>query len=84
MTIRCSIPARPLEAALMRIVDAGLAVCTFVVPLLMGGRHALGQLVLVAAAFVSASAWLLRQCLRREFRWRCSPAEGLLLAGLAL
>ena len=68
----------------MRIVDAGLAVCTFVVPLLMGGRHALGQLVLVAAAFVSASAWLLRQCLRREFRWRCSPAEGLLLAGLAL
>lgn len=73
-----------LDGALLQLVDAGLAACIFLVPMLMGGRHALGQLVLVALAFTVAVAWTLRQCLGREFQWRRSPAEWLLAAGLAL
>ena len=76
--------AARLDAALLQLVDAGLAACIFLVPMLMGGRHALGQLVLVTVAFAVALAWTLRQCLNREFRWRRSPAEWLLLSGLGL
>lgn len=74
----------PVEQLLLKIVDGGLAGCIFVVPLLMGGRQALGQLALVSLAVVVALAWMLRQCLRRESSWRNSSAELLLLAGVVL
>jgi O-antigen ligase len=52
---------------LLRIVDCGLCGVIFVVPLLMGGRSALGQLVLSALASVVACAWFLRQGIRKEW-----------------
>ena len=72
------------DELLLRIVDGGLAGCIFVVPFLMGGRQALGQLALVTLAVVVALAWVVRQCLRREGKWRWSGAELLLSAGVAL
>jgi O-antigen ligase len=62
------------DALLLRIVDGGLAGCIFVVPLLMGGRHALGQFVLVALATTVAVAWTVRQCRRAEATWRLTTA----------
>lgn len=75
---------RQLDRTLLSVVDRGLAGCIFVVPLLMGGRQALGQLVLVTLAFVIAVAWALRQGLRQKALWRPSSAELLLVAGVLL
>lgn len=70
-----------LARLLVQIVDLGLAGCIFVVPMLLGGRHALGRLVLVGLAVAVALAWCVRQCLRAEGVWRRSPAAWLLLGG---
>jgi len=74
--------ARAAPAALVRLVDAGLAACVFIVPLLMGGRHPLGKLVLAGLAAMIAAAWLVHQALRRQPTWRHSPAEILLGLGV--
>ncbi len=42
---------------LLQLVDFSLAGVIFLVPLLMGGRHALGQLVLTVLAVAAAWAW---------------------------
>ncbi|MEN6452229.1 MAG: O-antigen ligase family protein, partial [Thermoguttaceae bacterium] len=41
----------------LRLVDACLAGVVFLVPLLMGGRHAVGQLALTVLAVTAALAW---------------------------
>ncbi len=69
---------------LQHATDAGLAAVIFVVPLLLGGRIALGQLALVALAVWVALCWCLRQCLVSAAGWIRTPAEPLLLATLAL
>ncbi len=73
-----------LDQRLLKTVDVGLAGCIFVVPLLMGGRAALGQLALITIAVIIAVAWAARQALRRESTWRCSGVEWLLAAGVVL
>jgi len=75
---------RVLDQRLLQVVDIALAGCIFVVPLLMGGRHPLGQLVLVGLAVTAALAWTVRQVLQPRFQWRLSRAEWLLCAGAAL
>jgi O-antigen ligase/tetratricopeptide (TPR) repeat protein len=72
-----------LEPMLTRCVDAGLAVVVFVVPLVLGGRMALGQLILVAAVLWTALCWCLRQSLASRAEWVRSPAEPVLVAALA-
>ncbi|MFH1921997.1 MAG: O-antigen ligase family protein [Planctomycetota bacterium] len=72
------------EALLLRSVDAGLVAAIFLVPLIMGGRVALGQLVLVALSLWIALCWCLKQGLASQAEWVCSPAGPLLLAALAL
>jgi O-antigen ligase len=64
---------------LLRFVDCGLCGVVFVVPLLMGGRSALGQLVLAALAAVVACAWFLRQGIRGE-RTRVPVGPGIILS----
>ena len=73
----------PLERMLLKVVDGGLAGCIFVVPLLMGGRQALGQLAMVSLAVTVALAWTLVLGVRREAFWRFSSAE-ILLAEILL
>ena len=72
-----------LDTMLLKIVDGGLAGCIFLVPLLLGGRQALGHLVLVALAVVVAAAWIIRQYIARQGIWRRSAA-GLLLAAAVI
>ena len=76
--------AARLDRILCQVVDAGLAGCIFVVPLLMGGRQALGRLALVSLAVIVAVAWAARQIVRRESTWRHCSAEILILAAIAL
>jgi len=69
---------------LLGIVDLGLAACIFLVPLLMGGRHPLGQGVLVAAAAASAAAWTARESFRPHPTWRRTAILPLVLLGMLL
>ena len=69
---------------LLRMVDVGLAGGIFVVPMLMGGRQALGQWVLAALAVGVALAWTVRAILHDQPHWRWSGAEIVLLAGMLL
>ena len=68
----------------LHIVDGGLAGVIWVVPFLMGGRHALGQLLLVTLAVVTALAWEIRQTLPTRAAWRPTWATWLILGGAAL
>ena len=72
------------DALLLRIVDFSLAGCLFVVPFLLGGRQALGQLVLVTLAVTASLAWSVRQSLCGEAIWRRSAGGWLLMAGVLL
>ena len=74
----------PLAKLLLQIVDGGLAGCIFIVPMIMGGRQALGRLTLAALSVAACLAWALRQSLRKEWTWRRSSAEWLILAGVVL
>ncbi len=73
-----------LDRLLLWAVDACLAATVFIVPLLMGGRVALGRLALVILAMGAAGCWCLRQCIAHRAAWIWSSAEVLLLAALAL
>jgi O-antigen ligase len=73
-----------LDVFLLRVVDGGLAGVIFLVPLLMGGRHAIGQLALTIFAVTAALAWAVRQSLRSDAAWRPAAATPLVLIGLLL
>jgi O-antigen ligase/tetratricopeptide (TPR) repeat protein len=73
-----------LDRLLLHVVDGSLAGVFLLVPVLMGGRHAVGQLVLTVLAVSAGSAWALRQCLREDAAWRPTLATPLLVAGLTL
>ena len=64
-----------LDRFLLRIVDVSMAGCVFIVPLLMGGRQALGQLALVFFAVVAALAW--NGAIQAIFKEVFGTAEGI-------
>jgi O-antigen ligase/tetratricopeptide (TPR) repeat protein len=69
---------------LLNVVDMALAGCIFLVPLLLGGRSALGHFGLTICATIAASAWWLRQGLLPRQYWRRSGAHLILLAAIGL
>ncbi len=76
-------PSR-IDDFLLAAADFSILGSIFVVPLLLGGRHPLGQLLLVLLAAVGALAWTARKSLTPRATWRISKAEPLLLAAVAL
>lgn len=76
--------ARRVDALLDGIVDACLAGAVTLVPACVGGRIALGQLVLVVLAFGAGTAWCLRQAMRGQAPWQWCGAEVLLACAVAL
>ncbi len=70
--------------ALLRIVDGGLAACIFLLPLVMGGRQAVGVLLLSVLAVGISLAWIVRQHMRGAAFWRRCSLEWVFLAGIAL
>lgn len=81
---KCLPTRSQVEALLLQSVDAGLAAAIFLVPLIMGGRVALGRFVLVTLSLWIAFCWCLRQGLASRAAWARSPAGPLLLAALTL
>ena len=75
---------RRIDSVLLSCVDAGLAAVLFVVPFILGGRIALGQLVLVTLALWTAVCWCLRQSLDNRATWIRTPAGPILMVALAL
>ena len=76
--------AKRIESALSHAVDAGLVGIVFLVPFAMGGRQALGQLLLVGLAFWLGACWCLKQAFRRQGSWTHSIVEPILLAAVLL
>uniref|UniRef100_A0A7C4QU34 O-antigen ligase-related domain-containing protein n=1 Tax=Schlesneria paludicola TaxID=360056 RepID=A0A7C4QU34_9PLAN len=76
--------AGPAVPWLVTATDLGLLAALWLVPLCLGGRLAVGQGVLVAAAVWSAGCWGLYQVGAEEGRWIWTRSEWLWLAALAL
>jgi O-antigen ligase/tetratricopeptide (TPR) repeat protein len=72
------------DRLLLCAIDGGLAGCLFVIPFLLGGKMALGQLLLVAIAIVVTLAWAARQAIHGQGNWRRTGVELLLLGGVVL
>ena len=69
---------------LLNVVDVALAGCVFVVPLLFGGRSAVGHFGLTICAVTATSVWWLRQSLLPRQYWRRSAAYVLLVGAIVL
>ena len=69
---------------LLRIVDGGLAASIFLLPMVMGGRQALGGLVLSLLAVGVALTWLARAIQMRHATWRWSWLEWVFVAAIFL
>ena len=63
-------------------VDWGLMAAILTVPLIMGGRLAIGQIALAIAASWSAIAWAIHSKLNRYATWQSTHAEWLLFGGV--
>jgi len=73
--------AQPL---LLKIVDFGLAAILVLAPFCMGGRQALGQLLLCVLATGTAVFWSLHQWMRGEGRWKFTGVEPVMILGVGL
>jgi O-antigen ligase/tetratricopeptide (TPR) repeat protein len=78
------IAQQTIDRFLLQVVDGSLAGVIFVVPLVMGGRHPLGQLLLAGLAVAMGLAWIGHLGCSEDASWRPTRAALLLLAGLAL
>lgn len=82
---RAAFTGHSLGDFLLWVVDWGFAAVLLFAPWFMGGRHPLGELVLVALTVAIATAWVVRQTMAHEkTTWRIGAPELLLLAAVAL
>lgn len=65
-------------------VDAGLVLSVFAVPFAYGGRHSIGETLLVFAAVWSSLVWALFQMFHTQPSWIRTRVEPILLAFLAV
>lgn len=66
------------------IIDAGLLLGAFAVPFAFGGRHSIGEFLLICSAVVCVLGWVIHQLTSEESDWVRTRVEPLLLAILAL
>src|SRR5690242_7221511 len=73
----------PIVQALSTVVDVGLIGIPMAAPWFMGGRHPLGELVIVLLAVVVSLAWLVARMLSsRPTTWTYCSAQWLLAAAV--
>ncbi len=78
-------PPSALDGHLSRVVDGSLAGAILIVPWCLGGRHPLGELVLVLFALGASLAWIGRQWLSSgAMGWTRSPADVIFPAAVLL
>lgn len=66
------------------VIDAGLLLSVFAVPFAFGGRHSIGEFILVCSAVLCAAGWIAHQLTSETPDWIRTRVEPLLLAMLAL
>jgi O-antigen ligase len=76
--------AERLSSLLINVIDGALAGVIFVLPLIMGGRHPLGHLMLAALAVTAGLAWAVRQIFRPHPIWRPTWTMALVGGGIVL
>lgn len=81
---RPQVPQPQEQSFFLQLTDWGLLAALFLVPFLMGGRQAAGQLALVVCAAWVSLAWALHQLTHPRPSWKFTRAEPLLLAGIGL
>ncbi|MBX3438842.1 MAG: O-antigen ligase family protein, partial [Planctomycetaceae bacterium] len=78
---RTSVASRPI---LLWCVDLGLFAAVFVLPFVMGGRQAIGEMTLVVIACWTTLTWLLLNGMRSTAHWRLTALDPILIAGVIL
>jgi O-antigen ligase/tetratricopeptide (TPR) repeat protein len=68
--------------SLLQIGSLVLAVVA--VPVAMGGRHPLGQVVLTGAAVTAVAAWTLGTCRTRDASWRLGPVDAFFVMAIGI
>lgn len=68
----------------LRIIDAGLFLGALGVPFAFGGRHSIGEFLLVCSAIICTIGWLSHQLFGEKSDWAPTRVELLLLTVLAL
>ncbi len=76
--------AKSRPSTLLLLVDLGLLAILLVVPFLMGGRQALGQLTFALLCSAVAGFWALHQLTCARPGWRVTWVEPLLIAGVGI
>ena len=66
------------------VIDAGLLLGAFAVPFAFGGRHSIGEFILVCSAVLCTTGWVLHQFASEESDWVRTRIEPLLLLILAV
>src|SRR5215467_12511300 len=68
----------------LRFVDLNLAGAVILLPLVMGGRHPWGYLLLVTLAICASIGWLLHLTNSKQVTWVRSPLRIVLAAAICL
>jgi len=66
------------------VIDAGLLLGAFAVPFAFGGRHSIGEFIMVCSAVLCTTGWVLHQFASEESDWVRTRIEPLLLLILAV
>ena len=66
------------------VVDAGFVLAVFAVPLAFGGRHSVGEFILVCSAVLCSVGWVLHQLMSESTDWVRTRVEPLLMSILAV
>ena len=74
-------PPRRAETLFNWLAWGAVTAALLFVPLLLGGRHAAGEMVLAACAALALTAVLARQAVARHPHWTPIPFAWLLVAG---
>ncbi|MEW4526254.1 O-antigen ligase family protein [Maioricimonas sp. JC845] len=79
--VRCE---HRFETILLGLVDATLAAAIFLIPMLMGGRLAFGQVAFTVVGFSAAILWCVLQAVKQNATWHRSLADPLLILAIVL
>lgn len=75
---------RSFDAGCLQVVEAGLCAIVFATPLVFGGRHPWGRLLLATLCIVVSLAWFVRQAALGQGQWTRTAAFALALAAIVV